>query len=339
MRKNAGIFRLAFLSAAILLFAGCSCMQGGRHVAITPEQIMEDLRDPRVKDVVIDSDTFNEMDDQYAIAYALASEKMNVLALHAAPFFDEYNERSRSCAEGMELSYKEIERVLEITGNLGKYPVFKGSSSNVTSDPAGFNPDNPASRNLVRIAHKARKPVYILCLGMITNVAAALMLDPSIKEKIVVVWLGTNCFSNGSLSEFNLRGDYMAGQLVMNSGVPLVVLPASGKSGEGTQMLSVDQEDVKAIKGNGRSAVFFRSDLPRGYYHTKGNWWHILWDVAAPGLIAHPEYFNIRIIPAPVLTDDRQFAFDSTRHKIVWMDSLDPAAVRADLFRCISLLP
>ena len=91
---------------------------------------------------------------------------------------------------------------------------------------------------------------------MITNVAAALMLDPSIKEKIVVVWLGTNCFSNGSLSEVNLRGDYRAGQLVMNSGVPLVVLPASGETGEGTQMLSVDQEDVKAIRGNGRSAVF-----------------------------------------------------------------------------------
>jgi len=339
MRKNGRLSRPAILLAGFLLFAGCASLNRVPSAGLTPEEILEDLRAPRVKDVVIDSDTFNEMDDQYAIAYALASEKMRVLALHAAPFYDEYNDRSHSVAEGMELSYKEIGRVLEITGNAGKYPVFKGATRSVTEDPDGFDPENPAARNLVRIARKAKQPVYVLCLGMITNVAAALMLDPSIKEKIVVVWLGTNCFSNGSLSEFNLRGDYRAGQLVMNSGVPLVVLPASGKTGEGTQMLSVDQEDVKAIRGNGRSAVFFRSELPHDYHRTQGNWWHILWDIAAPGLIAHPEFFNLRVIPAPVLTDDWQFAFDSSRHRIVWMDSLDPDGVRADLFRCISLLP
>jgi len=324
---------------ALLLCSGCAGTRQGGADALTPERILEDLRDDRVKDVVIDSDAFNEMDDQYAIAYAIASDRMNVLSLHAAPFFEIYNERSKSFAEGMELSYNEIEHILDVTGSKGKYPVFKGSRNSISENPEGFNPDNPASRNLVRIAHKARKPVYVLCLGMITNVAAALMLDPSIKEKIVVVWLGTNCFSQGDLSEFNLRQDYMAAQMVMNSGVPLVVLPASGKTGEGTQMLVVDQEYVKAIKGNGRAARFFRSDMPHEYHKTQGNWWHILWDVAAPGLIAHPEYYNLRIIPAPVLADNRQFAFDSTRHKIIWMDTLDPAAIRADLFKCISSLP
>lgn len=327
---------LLFLCGCILCLA---CPAHAKSRPITPEMILEDLRSPRVKDVIIDSDTDNEMDDQYAIAYAIASEKMRVLALHAAPFYDADNGRSTSFANGMELSYEEMERVLDVLGCRGKYPVFKGSEHSVSENPEGFNPDNPAARNLVRIARKARKPVYVLCLGMITNVAAALRLDPSIKDKIVVVWLGTHSFSKKRLDEFNLRQDYMAGQMVVNSGVPLVILPASGKRGEGTQVLLVRQEEVEGFPGEGRVADFFKTELPREFHNPIHDpWKHIFWDIAAPGLVAHPEVFRLRIIPAPVLTDNHDFAFDSTRHKIVWMDSLDPEPIRSDLFRCLSSL-
>lgn len=325
--------------AALLLFAAgmlCTGCTGSKGFRITPEGVLEDLRNPRVKQVVIDSDTYNEMDDQYAIAYAIASEKMEVLALHAAPFL---NDRSTSFEEGMELSFKEMHRVLEVIGRQGEIPVFEGARRRVSDDPEGFDPENPASRNLVRIARKARKPVYVLTLGAITNVAAALMLDPSIKDRIVVVWLGTNCFSKGHLREFNLLQDYMAGQMVVDSGVPLVILPALGGPGEGTQVLVVGQDDVNTIAGDGRAQLFFRSELPQEFHDTQGEWHHILWDIAAPGLIANPQDYRLRVIPAPILTEEQKFAFDSTRHPVVWMDSLDPEPIRSDLFRCISSYP
>ena len=169
--------------------------------------------------------------------------------------------------------------------------------------------------------------------------AAALKLNPSIKDKIVVVWLGTNCFSKGHLNEFNLVQDYVAGQRVVDSGVPLVILPALGHHGEGTMVLVIDQDDVKTIQGDGRAQVFFRSELPQEFHDTQGDWQHILWDIAAPGLIANPQDYHLRIIPAPILTAERKFAFDSTRHPVVWMDSLDPEPIRSDLFRCISSYP
>ncbi len=53
---------------------------------LTPRAILADIASPRVKKVVVDSDTYNEMDDQYAVAYAIGSPRMEVLALHAAPF-------------------------------------------------------------------------------------------------------------------------------------------------------------------------------------------------------------------------------------------------------------
>ena len=80
---------------------------------MTPEQILNDIYTDRVKKVIVDSDTFNEMDDQYAIAYAIGSDKMDVIALNAAPF---KNDRSASFEDGMEKSYDEILKLLTLMG-------------------------------------------------------------------------------------------------------------------------------------------------------------------------------------------------------------------------------
>ena len=96
---------------------------------LTNAQILERLELPaansgRVLDMVLDTDTYNEVDDQFALCYALCSpERLNVQAVYAAPFF---NDRSNGPEQGMERSYDEIVRLL---GKLGRSPeglAFKG---------------------------------------------------------------------------------------------------------------------------------------------------------------------------------------------------------------------
>src|SRR5947207_14717691 len=61
--------------------------------------------------VVIDTDTYNEIDDQFAVVYALLSpERISVEALYAAPF---HNERSTGPEDGMLRSYDELHRLLD----------------------------------------------------------------------------------------------------------------------------------------------------------------------------------------------------------------------------------
>ena len=56
-----------------------------------------------IKNVVIDTDAFNEIDDQFAISYLLANgDKLNTVALYAAPFL---NSNSVSPEDGMIKSY------------------------------------------------------------------------------------------------------------------------------------------------------------------------------------------------------------------------------------------
>jgi len=61
--------------------------------------------------MVLDTDTYNEIDDQFALVYALRSpERLTVEAVYAAPFT---NGRSSGPADGMEKSYAEILRLLD----------------------------------------------------------------------------------------------------------------------------------------------------------------------------------------------------------------------------------
>jgi len=63
--------------------------------------------------MVLDTDTYNEIDDQFALVYALLSSNLRVEAVYAAPF---HNARSTGPGDGMEKSYEEILRILDRLG-------------------------------------------------------------------------------------------------------------------------------------------------------------------------------------------------------------------------------
>ena len=74
-------------------------------------EILADIKSPRKKKIILDTDTFNEIDDQYALAYCYVADSMDLLAVTAAPF---YNDKSINHEDGMIKSYNEIKRVLSL---------------------------------------------------------------------------------------------------------------------------------------------------------------------------------------------------------------------------------
>ncbi len=301
---------------------------------MTPEKIIQDIYSDRIKKVIIDSDTYNEIDDQYAIAYAVASPKIEILAINAVPFS---NIRCDDFEQGMEKSYDEIKRVLDYTVGADRYPVFKGSRSKISDEPEFGPVDSPAARNIVEMANKTDEIIYILAIGAITNVTSALLMDPTIKDKICVVWLGSNTLEYGSTVESNLMQDYAAGQILLNMDIPYVMLPALEY---GTHVLTVNYQEMSMIKGDSRAVKFFRDQLPTefGSVPYADGWLWTLWDIAAPGLLIKPEAFQLSVIPAPVITDGKSYALDRTRHKIIYMNSVDKDILVPDAFGAISTL-
>ena len=64
--------------------------------------------------VIIDTDTWNEIDDQFAIIHALMSPELHIETIQAAGFHAAVR-NTKDFEHGMELSYEEIMRVLELS--------------------------------------------------------------------------------------------------------------------------------------------------------------------------------------------------------------------------------
>ncbi|MGC9355451.1 MAG: hypothetical protein ACP5D9_16500, partial [Mariniphaga sp.] len=119
--------------------------------------------------MVLDTDTYNEVDDQFALAYAfLSKEKIELEAVYAAPF---HNKRSNGPADGMEKSYDEILRLLNMLGKTPEGFVFRGSDRYLEDVTKPIRSE--AALDLVEkaMASSPENPLYVVPVGCITNIA------------------------------------------------------------------------------------------------------------------------------------------------------------------------
>ncbi len=249
------------------------------------EVLTEALRFPEgVVDIVIDTDAYNEVDDQFAVSWALRSpERLNVQAVYAAPFCSKallklmpMPEESLAAsphyagtpAEGMEKSYQELLRLFSLLGENPKGRVFRGSDRYIGED--GKPVESEAARDLIDRALRMPdgKRLYVLAIGAITNVASAILLRPEIVNKITVVWLGGQPPHFKSAAEFNLMQDMFSSKFMLDCGVPLVLIPCIGVASHLTvtkpelETLLVGKSEIGSYLGNIVLQTFTPSSIP-----------------------------------------------------------------------------
>ncbi|TWU49095.1 nucleoside hydrolase [Rubripirellula reticaptiva] len=288
-------------------------------------------------EIVLDSDMFNEVDDQFALAYALQSaERINLKAVCAAPFL---NHRSKSAGDGMEQSYQETHRVLQLLEHPDKDFVFRGATRFLVDrhTPA----DSLAVRRIIELAKADRKGrLYVVGLGAATNIASALLIEPSIAERIIVVWIGGHPYHWNNALDFNLKQDIAAAQVLFDSRVPLVHIPA----GDVAASLTITLPELEiGLKGKSPIATKLFDNVDRYYTETGANkkqprsgenpWEKVIWDIATIAwLIAPEELVKSEVVASPVLTDEGTWQPSADRHPVRVAVGLDRAAIYNDLF-------
>src|SRR5215213_4950325 len=186
--------------------------------------------------VVVDTDAANEIDDQFALAYAILSpERLAVEAVYSAPFQrpapgvqdTDPPGSAVSPAEGMAQSHAEIMRVLEALDAQDLADTVHLGAGQWLPDAETPVP-NPAADDLIARSRQGQPdadPIYVLALGAPTNLASALLAAPDIAEHVVVVWLGGNGSWWSPGAEYNAAQDLHASRVLLGSGVPLVHVP------------------------------------------------------------------------------------------------------------------
>lgn len=282
----------------------------------------------RAVSVVLDTDTYNEVDDQFALAYALRSPgAMTVEAIYAAPF---HNDRSTGPGDGMEKSHEEILRVLERMDEFPGGRVFRGSPAFLSS--LDLPVESEAAHDLVERA-MARSPtgppLYVVAIAAATNVASAILMEPRISERIVVLWLGGHARHCEVTGEFNLRQDLLASRFIFDCGVPLVWFPCLGVASHLVTTISELECHLA-----GRSPIGdYLVDIVRSYQENQFAWSKVIWDIAPIGWLINSNWAPSRVIPSPVLDDEMRYHLDERRHPVREITFLERDAVFRDLFQ------
>lgn len=281
-------------------------------------------------DIVLDTDAFNEIDDQFALVYILlCSQRFRLHAVYAAPF---HNHRSSGPGEGMRRSHEEILRVLEIMGQSSVGLAHLGSERWLPD--AGTSVSSAARDDLIERARRQPdgRPLYVVAIGAITNVAAALIAAPEIGEKIVVVWLGGHPLHWPTANEFNLAGDANASRCLLDSGVPLVLVPC-------LQVAELIKTTVAELDAHLDGVSPIGTYLARifreyeGYDVRRPGHAKEVWDLAPLAWLGDAGWTTSVIEPSPILTGDLTWSIDASRHPIRVVKHVRRDPLFADLFQ------
>lgn len=300
---------------------------GQRFPTISESQRIEMLRPPAKRPVrmVLDTDAFNEIDDQFAVVYALISPELDVQAVYAAPF---HNSRSSGPADGMEKSYEELLRILDKLDRSPDGFTFRGSLNWIRDVEKPER--SPAVLDLIERAKKSspQDPLYVVPVGAITNISNAILIEPSIIRNIVVVWLGGNGHNWPHQREFNYRQDLIASRIIFDSGVPLVQLPCTPVV---THFATTVPEMERYVGGRGPIGDYLL-EIFKDYRKDHFGWSKVLWDMTAVAWLVNDRWLPSSLVHSPIVTDNYTFSFDQSRHMIRVVNFVQRDPIFRDFF-------
>ncbi len=256
-------------------------------VACVNQQEQETAKeDPKIK-LIVDADTANEIDDLYAIVSAIREPKFDLLGITSAQFHTSPLASDTTVLESQYLN----EQLLHLLGEK-EIPLPLGSNQPITSmtQPA----ISEASSFIIEQAQQldAQDTLHLVILGSCTNVASAILQEPSIIPKLSVHYIGfwhdpkVNSYDK---KEFNSGNDTLAVEVLLNNpALDFNVMSATTCQHLVFEKTTVDEQ----LKG--KSAV---GDYLVNRWETYERWWTkedpekkrwIMWDVAIIEALANP---------------------------------------------------
>ena len=274
--------------------------------------------------VIIDTDAACEADDPFAIVHALLSPKLIVKGICA----EHYNAPGST-----KKSYDEIKTILDAMGM--DVPVYMGEEG-----PLSAKPINPAADFIIREALTDDvHPLYVLCQGAITNVAAALRKCPDIISKMTIVWIGTHGAGDvkAPFREFNAGNDIDSANFVLRSGADIRLVPSNVYTTITIGIAEIEDKILPCGKIGEhlyKNLVDYNNSSEAGW--TKGESWS-LGDSPAIAIALNPDCGRHSMQHAPVVLEDTSSKFDAAMPMVDVYESADSRYILGDMISKLRL--
>jgi purine nucleosidase len=245
--------------------------------------------------VIVDADTANEIDDLYAIVRALIAPEFRVEGVTSAHWT-----RSTEPNDTVHQSQELNEQILDAMGLRGSIPHPVGADRSMP-DPA-TPVDSPAARLIIERAHAGGPddPLIVFALGACTNLASALLLDPSIEPKVVFAFIDGD-YNEGRWGPgiFNWKNDIHAVKAIFESEVEYLHMPARSVSVEMVLTKNDVDEHLKGKGGVWDLLVERWETFPR----TARSESKVMWDIALIEAFLRPGLASPVVVGAPIIHD------------------------------------
>jgi inosine-uridine nucleoside N-ribohydrolase len=278
--------------------------------------------------VIIDADTANEIDDLYAIVRALVAPEFRVEGLTSAHW-----SRSTEPNDTVHQSQALNEQILDRMGLRETIPHPVGADRSMP-DP-GTPVDSPAARHIIARAYAGGPgdKLLVVALGACTNLASALLLDPSIEEKVVFAFIDGD-FKDGRWGPgiFNWKNDIHAVRAIFESGVEYVHMPARSVS---VEMELTKREVDEHLEGRG---VVWDLLVERWetYPRTAGREKKTMWDIALVEALLRPDLATAVVVGAPIIHDAETVEqHPENPRRVTVFEAIDAEGMRRDFWEAI----
>ncbi|GAA1012607.1 hypothetical protein Aple_006520 [Acrocarpospora pleiomorpha] len=279
----------------------------------------------RQRRVIINTDAKNEADDQFAIVHALLSPSFDLRGLIPAHFGTRRSQRS------MQESRQEIDLLLDLLGLT--VPVADGAPTALPDERTPV--DSPGARLIIEESMLASEddPLHVAFLGPLTDMAAAVLLDPElVRRPVVVIWIGGSGYrgyDEGTEVEFNLSNDIHAANVVFDSGITVWQVPRDVYTKVSVSYAEL-QEKIGDAGPLGRYLIKQLHEW-NAAYHPSPIESRSLGDSPAVALMLFPQSGNLRVTPAPRFGADGSYQ-PGSNHPIRVCEEVDVRFLLEDMF-------
>lgn len=240
--------------------------------------------------VVLDCDTANEIDDQFAIAYALGSDALDVLAVISVQNTLVHG------SDSVEIYQREAQRLVDLAGR-PEVPCPQGAARPMEHPSAGEHSEGIAL--LAELAEEA--PLTLLATGPATDAASFVLHYPQLADRVEIIWAGAfpdePTWQRYKFGELNARADIQAWRALFDYAPALRVLPGW----PGVEQVAVSAgPTIERLRALGQPLTDYLGALLEGYVAardgaldmddpTRAADRKVLWDIVNVAAVHQPE--------------------------------------------------
>jgi len=299
-------------------------------LSIMPIGVMYGVQNADVRvPVVMSTDVGNEIDDQWTIVYLLLQPRVDVLGVMSA------HAPSLPAPAG-HVSYRILVEVVEKRLGMNKHPpLIEGGS--LPLENAKTPRPSPAVTFLLETSRRFSKEnrLTVLMIGAATDVASAILTDPTIVDRIRVIQMGFHDEQGGD--EFNIANDVHAVQAILDSKVPLVIGP--GKICRASLSVTFDQAREMLAKRGAIGAwlwdeyqtYYYRSVKPLRVNDFSKPW--VIWDNITLAYVLGMT--TQHALPRPRMRDNMTFEQVKTDQTVTWITDVDEQTMWAEFLKLV----